>query len=91
MLYKCYSWIKCGEPLVEDSVRLIERASTFVRADLLADSNGRFTAWVSFSLHWVGSDLRLNESIKTKEILKQNSLTEAVFKDYHTLLHPYYS
>jgi hypothetical protein len=40
----CYSWIKFGEPLVEDSIRLIESVSTFVDADLLADSNDGCTA-----------------------------------------------
>ncbi len=83
---KCYSWIKCGKPLVEDSIRLIGGISTLIGSDLLADSNDRCTAWISYILHWFDSSVRLNEHIETKGWLKQTSLTETVSKDYHPLL-----
>ncbi len=69
-------WTLCGicvtprlnmvNPLVEDSIRLFKSVSTFIGAALLADSNGRRTAWISFSLHWVGSTLRLYNPLETR-------------------------
>ncbi len=41
---RCYSWIKCGEPLVVDNIHLIRGISTFIGAALLADNNDRCTA-----------------------------------------------